>query len=224
MEPIDLGVSHALLRTERVFSHQFLKGNKMKSRILISLSALTLLAALVSPIRLAAQDNVEGKRAKLVIFDAPGADASAGAGTFASAINPAGMIAGYYVDAIDVLHGFIRAQNGAVTEFDVPGAGPETFVSSINPAGTITGYYEDENVVYHGFVRASDGTITQFDIPGAGTIVFQGTFAIGINPAGAIAGYYVDARFVAHGFLQIPCRKGDNDDARCQHNEDATKR
>ena len=50
-----------------------IKLSKMTSRLLISTSAFTLLAALSIPIRLAAQDSGEGRGAKLVIFDAPGA-------------------------------------------------------------------------------------------------------------------------------------------------------
>jgi|SRR5215471_11457790 len=80
-------------------------------------------------------------------FDAPGADTTPGSfhGTAAGGINPSGAIAGYYLDASGVNHGFLRDQDGAFTSFDVSGAGTTgpfqgTFVNAINPAGAIVGF------------------------------------------------------------------------------------
>ena len=53
----------------------------MKSRILISISAITLLPALVIPTRIAAQDDRDGKHARIITFDAPDAGTSSGQGT-----------------------------------------------------------------------------------------------------------------------------------------------
>jgi len=39
-------------------------------------------------------------------------------GTVASGINTAGVIAGYYYDALDVAHGFVRTAAGAITTFE----------------------------------------------------------------------------------------------------------
>ena len=91
----------------------------MKSRILISISAITLLLSLAIPPRLAAQDNRDRKHAKIVTFDAPGA----GIGTLATAINPGGAIAGPYIDANNAFHGYVRAPDGTFTTFDAPDAG-----------------------------------------------------------------------------------------------------
>ena len=105
---------------------------------------------------------------------------------------------GPFISGVD--HGFVRAPNGAITTFDVPGAGTGAFQGtlpqSISSAGTIVGYYFDASNVSHGFVRASDGAITTFDPPGS-----QGTFPASFNPPGAIVGYYLDASNVIHGFL-----------------------
>ena len=80
----------------------------------------------------------------------------------------------------NVYHGFVRAADGTITTFDIPGAGTGafqgTFPGGINPAGTIPGTYTDSSGVNHGFVRARDGTVTTFDIPDAGTGSGQGTF------------------------------------------------
>ena len=180
-----------------------IKFSNMKSRVLISIGAFTLLAALASPIVLPAQENGEGKLAKFVMFDAPGAGS---VGTFASSINPAGTITGHYADANGVFHGYVRASDGTVAEFDVPGAVPETSPSGINPAGTDTGYYLDANTVFHSYVRASDGTVTEFDAPGAGAQTYQGqgTYALSINPAGMVTGYYEDANDVNHSYARAP--------------------
>ena len=46
-----------------------------------------------------------------------------GQGTRAGNINPSKAIAGRYIDASDVSHGFLRAADGTITTFDAPGAG-----------------------------------------------------------------------------------------------------
>jgi hypothetical protein len=147
----------------------------------------------------------------ITTFDVPGAGTGAFQGTqpaVTSGINPAGAITGWYIDASNVYHGFLRAPTGSITTFDVPGAGTGsgqgTLGQSINPAGVISGYSVDSANVYHGFLRARNGTISTFDAPGAGTGAFQGTFPSTINPAGVIVGDYYDAGNVDHGFLRAP--------------------
>src|SRR5262249_37421943 len=114
-------------------------------------------------------------------FDAPGAGTGPGQGTLPFAINPAGTVIGYYIDASDARHGFLRNRNGAITTFDPPGAGTGpgegTNAFSITPAGAIAGRYVDASDVFHGFLRTPDGAITTFDVPGAGTGPGQGTRA-----------------------------------------------
>jgi hypothetical protein len=154
-------------------------------------------------------------------FDAPGAGTGPGApgctatascpGTVAYGINPAGEIAGQYIDANGVYHGFLRFANGTITTYDVPAAGTGPgqggYGESINPAGVITGEYSDASSVWHGFVRFRDGAIIVFDAPGAGTGPGQGTFVAtvsGITPAGEVTGYYFDGINVAHGYVRAP--------------------
>jgi len=139
-------------------------------------------------------------RKATITFDAPGAGTGSGQGTFPFAINPAEAITGYYTDASNVNHGFLRTRDGEFTTFDAsPGAVNGTYPFAINPAGAITGLYCDA-ITCHGFLRARDDDITTFDISGAA----QGTFGYNINPAGAIAGSYVDASGESHGFLRAP--------------------
>jgi hypothetical protein len=90
-------------------------------------------------------------------FEAPGSGNGAGQGTVGSGINTAGDIAGYYLDASTVSHGFVRAADGTISRFSVKkagnGFGQGTFGSGINTGGDIAGSYIDASNVYHGFLR-----------------------------------------------------------------------
>jgi len=139
-------------------------------------------------------------------IDVPGAGTSMFQGTIGLGINAVGDIAGFYIVAPNVAHGFVRAANGAITKFDAPDAGTGmnqgTFPVSINTAGDIAGMYFDKNNVYHGFVRAADGAITEFNAPGAGTTGHRGTTPFSIDAAGDITGTYNDNSAVRHGFVR----------------------
>lgn len=140
----------------------------------------------------------------ITTFDAPGAGTATDQGTFVTftdGINPAGAIAGGYVDTSNVFHAFIRAANGTFTEFAIQGS-PLTDNSGINPMGTVTSFYADASSTFHGYVRSRDGTFTLFNVPGAGTGPFQGTEPFNINASGAITGAYIDSRGLNHGFLR----------------------
>jgi hypothetical protein len=81
----------------------------------------------------------------------------------------------------------LRAADGKITSFDVPGAGPAgTIPTSINARGEITGFYYDAGFLVHGFVRAADGTFTTFDGP-----LPNSTQPISISENGQITGSYV---------------------------------
>jgi hypothetical protein len=142
-------------------------------------------------------------------IDAP--DAGTGPfpqGTFPSnitpmGINPAGAIIGFYVDANSVQHGFVRAPNGIITEFDPTGS-IFTDPNAIDQTGAIAGFYFDANFVGHGFLRTPNGTITSFDAPGADHTPGSGngTFGVGLTPSGEIEGVFVDVNGVLHGFVR----------------------
>jgi predicted membrane protein len=77
-------------------------------------------------------------------------------GTGGISINTAGDIAGTYADSSVVVHGFVRATNGTLTAFSIPGAGTGTLQGTvgvgINTSGAVTGTYLDSSSVFHGFV------------------------------------------------------------------------
>ena len=124
----------------------------------------------------AAHGYVRSNQGVITVFDAPGAGTGPLQGTFPFSpliINPNGAIAGYYVDSSGVSHGFLRDKNGAITQFDAPGAGTGpgegTFSYAISQTGAITGYYFDSADVSHGFLRDRNGVIAHSDVPDSAT-------------------------------------------------------
>jgi len=90
----------------------------------------------------------------ITTFDVPGAGTDPGQGTLANAANVEGLIAGEFVDANYVSHGFVRAPGGKNFVFDAPGEGIQgTSPLSINLWGAVTGSFVDANGVSHGFLR-----------------------------------------------------------------------
>jgi len=80
----------------------------------------------------------------------------------------------------NVIHGFLRVPDGAITTFDAPlagtGANQGTIAGDINDLGVIAGYYVDATNVAQGFLLNPAGKFTTFDAPGAGIGAGQGTF------------------------------------------------
>jgi hypothetical protein len=142
-------------------------------------------------------------QARFTVFDAPGAGAAAGQGTIAELINQAGWVTGYYFDAENVGHGFLRSPDGRFTTFDPP-ASYGTYPAGMNLELTIVGTYLDANAVEHGFERTPDGRFTTFDAPGAGTLPGIGTIEYSVNDWGVVSGFYLDNNIVFHPFVRTP--------------------
>jgi hypothetical protein len=155
---------------------------------------------------------VRARNGAIKTFSVPGAggDASSFQGTFPQAINDEGAITGLYIDGNTVVHGFVRARNGSLTTFDVPGACTAvpppasctyggTWAYSINQWGAITGVFYGEDGVAHSFWRTADGSIHTFDARGAAD-----TAAVSINFWGQITGQAFDSSGVVHGFVLKP--------------------
>jgi hypothetical protein len=99
---------------------------------------------------------------------------------YAGDINDNGDVTGYFTDSSGASHGFLRAADGTITTFDVPGAS-STSAFSINNADQIAG----DSSLNLGFLREPDGTITNFGVKGA-----TDTFVSAINKKGVVAGGY----------------------------------
>jgi len=141
---------------------------------------------------------------KFTTVDPPGAATTSGLGTITptfAGLNSVGAGVGFFADIYDLEHGFVRAPDGKITEFDPPGSAG-TYAASINLWGEITGAYYDLSGLSHTFVRSPLGKFTTFDAPGAGTAGFpQGTTPSSNNIFGTTVGTYVDASNVFHGFV-----------------------
>lgn len=149
---------------------------------------------------------------RIITFDAPGAGTGPNQGTGCLyydcylLLNNLGEITGYYLDANNVYHGFLRSPKGKITSFDAPGADmtPQSFngtvPNGINDVGAITGYYVDSSGNVHGFIRSPDGEFATFDVPGGSL----DTWAIAISLEGAVVGYYLNQNNVFLSFLRKP--------------------
>jgi len=142
-------------------------------------------------------------RQKITTFDVPGAGTGAGQGTMPVGIVQGNWIMGSYIDGNNVTHGFLRAPEGTITKFDVPG-GAIVVVWGMTPALEVAGSYLDANNVYHGFLRMPWGRVITIDAPGAGSGTYQGTESESLNPAGVLQGDYADANGAYHGYLRAP--------------------
>jgi hypothetical protein len=155
---------------------------------------------------------VRSLQGKLTRFDVPGAGTDPYQGTgcpgCSQGLNLSGAIAGIYIDANYVFHGFLRSPEGQLTKFDVPGAGSDSYQgtgcfsdcpTSLNDWGAITGSYNDASFVQHGYLRSPAGKASTIDAPGS-----QATQPESLNDFGVVTGVYVDANSVLRGFLRIP--------------------
>jgi len=104
------------------------------------------------------QRSLDGK---MTVYEVPGAgsDGSSGLeGTFVTALNRKGSMAGYIGDANQEHHSFMRDANGKITVFDVPGqlavpgSGLGSAGEAINDAGVVAGEWHDANLMAHGFI------------------------------------------------------------------------
>lgn len=82
-------------------------------------------------------------------------------------INKHGVIAGSYVDASGVEHGFFGPLNGTYTTFDYGGTSTGTEPRALNDDSVITGFATDPNfAVGTEFLRHTDGTLLTFEKDG----------------------------------------------------------
>jgi hypothetical protein len=122
------------------------------------------------------------------------------------AINRAGTTIGWYGPATGPEIPFVRAADGVITPYIVPGGMVYTLYMGLNQAGFITGSYTVENTqnpteplyLMRAFVRSPHGVISTFVVPGA-----DSTTATGINNLNVVVGWS-DSQTHPGGFLRIP--------------------
>ncbi len=129
----------------------------------------------------------------------PNAGTGAGQGTTAAAINNKGEIAGFYVDAAGVFHGFVD-NGGMFTTIDPTGS-MSTSLLGINDNGLAVGDWIDASGVMHGLLYdLNNGTFENIDDPfGAGATTING-----INDLDQLVGFYVNGDDNTIGLIANP--------------------
>ncbi len=117
------------------------------------------------------------------------AEGRIGAGNYATGINDAGEVVGYYAREERREHGYLW-DGSAYVSFDVPGAAA-TFPSGINNRGQIAGYYRTEANHSKGFIKDGSSYTTIDIISGD---VPHGTMIQGLNNVGQTVGFIVVSR------------------------------
>ncbi len=129
----------------------------------------------------------------------PNARTAMGQGTTATAINNTGKIAGFYVDAGGVTHGFF--DNGRVFTTIDPTGSTSTMLLGLNDNGFAVGTYIDAMGVMHGllFDLNNDTFENVDDTFGIGTTTING-----INDLSQLVGFYVNGNDFTIGLLANP--------------------
>ena len=138
-------------------------------------------------------------------FDAPGASSLPNRGTFATAINNAGVIVGGFSrpGGNPPYRAFIRSPDGTILILDVRretgrSLSVECAVNE-NANGDITSCYDQLGRSF-GFIRTASGAIQKFKVPGS-----YNTVPLGINNHGAVTGYFLPSRTSRpSGFIRSP--------------------
>lgn len=96
-------------------------------------------------------------RATYFTFDVPGAvqyGREAG-------VNGSGVVFGSFQDNRGLWHGFVRAPDGAITQFDATGA-TNTYPMAMNDQGVIVGYMHlSGQIAERAFIRNADGSFSR---------------------------------------------------------------
>ena len=129
----------------------------------------------------------------------PNAGTGTGQGTTAAAINNAGNIAGFYVDATGKFNGFLDI-GGTFTTIDPIGA-TSTMLLGLNNEGFAVGTYVDSSNVMHGLLYdIATNTFQNIDDPfGIGTTTING-----INDKNQLVGFYVNGNDDTIGLIADP--------------------
>jgi hypothetical protein len=102
------------------------------------------------------------------ILNDPDAGQGSGQGTFAEDINLEGEVAGSYIDANGVSHGFVTSPPYTTfASFDPTGSVAAFLPAALglNVEGAVTGLWVDSNGVFHGFRSTPNQRLWSFDFP-----------------------------------------------------------
>jgi len=120
--------------------------------------------------------------------------ASSATDSFAFGVNKSGQIVGFYIDALDTVHGFISDGTDTST-FDYPGATGTTMLG-INDSGDIAGGFSKGGNSDGFLYNKSKNTFTTISYPSA-----TETHAYSVNSSDVVVGWYMDTGGHEHGFV-----------------------
>jgi hypothetical protein len=121
-----------------------------------------------------------GSAGLFTIVNTPGVSAQA------TGINNQNQISGFYIDANNLTHGFLKQVKGFVTTLDFPNDA-STMALGLNNASQVVGTYNDQSNNTHGFVyNTKTGTYQEVNDPyGRNSTIINGA-----NDVGQIVGFY----------------------------------
>ena len=137
-------------------------------------------------------------------------------GTLPLSIDPGGnYVVGFYSDAANVEHGFIRSPTD-ITTFDAPGASASmlplsgTGAAGVNASGAISGAYVDSAGIFHGLLLSpSGGYIPGFKLTNSGGVTVTagngGTSTLTVTPSGGFTGAVDFTCSVAGSPMGVTC-------------------
>lgn len=116
--------------------------------------------------------------------------------SWAYSINSMTDVAGTYIDAGGVSHGYVHHADGSIETIDFPG-GNNTQGYGVNDRGTVIGLYNDDAGVPHAYARIK-GQFMNIDIPGG-----IATTPLSVNDSNEIVGgFQKTADTVGYGFVR----------------------
>jgi len=143
------------------------------------------------------QGFVRDASGNLTTFAVPGAT-----GTWAYTINKAGVVAGFWLDANSIGHGYLRSPSGLIQSYDAPKGTGTTLGGAqfINDDGVVAATaYNASNNAFVPFIRNRAGNFTIFSVSGSKTAIING-----VNNNSQVCGTFLGQKGVAYGFLRTP--------------------
>jgi hypothetical protein len=143
------------------------------------------------------QGFVRDASGNLTTFAVPGAT-----GTWAYTINKAGVVAGFWLDANSIGHGYLRSPSGLIQSYDAPKGTGTTLGGApfINDDGVVASTaYNASNNAFEPFIRNRAGDFTIFSVSGSKTAIING-----VNNNSQVCGTFLGQKGVAYGFLRTP--------------------
>jgi hypothetical protein len=113
-------------------------------------------------------------------------------------INKNDVVAGFYLDAAGVSHGFTYDVINVV--YATVGSKFPAAATGINDNNVISGFYMPTSTQTVGFTRTGNGGVTtSFNVPGS-----TNTQLLGINNSNVAVGFYADKAGIDHGLYYTP--------------------